>query len=176
MDEQIIELMKGRNDDGMKLLTQHYGGMLQYIVGSILIDSRDTEECISDICMTAWNKIDLYNKAKGRFSTWLTAIARNTALNYKKRKSFSCEELSEEISTSSTPEMDMLKKERNAQLEKIIRTLSKSEQHLFYRKYYYLQSSAQIAAELGKTERSVEGKLYRLRKKLQGMLGGELDD
>ena len=39
---------------------------------------------------------------------------------------------------------------------------------------YYLQSTAQIASELGMTERAVEGKLYRLKKKLRKMLGGEV--
>ena len=46
---------------------------------------------------------------------------------------------------------------------------------MFDRKYYYLQSTRQIAAELGTSERAVEGKLYRLRKKLQKALGGEFD-
>lgn len=44
---------------------------------------------------------------------------------------------------------------------------------LLYRKYYYRQSTAQIAAELGLTERAVEGKLYRLKKRLRKSLGGE---
>ena len=34
---------------------------------------------------------------------------------------------------------------------------------------------SQIASELGTTERAVEGRLYRLKKRLRGMLGGELD-
>ena len=50
-----------------------------------------------------------------------------------------------------------------------------AEQALFYRKYYYLQPTSQIASELGTTERAVEGRLYRLKKRLRGMLGGELD-
>lgn len=53
--------------------------------------------------------------------------------------------------------------------------LSTAEQALFYRKYYYLQPTSQIASELGTTERAVEGRLYRLKKRLRGMLGGELD-
>ena len=36
-----------------------------------------------------------------------------------------------------------------------------------------MQPTAQIAAELGMTERAVEGKLYRLKKQLRKMLGGE---
>ena len=33
--------------------------------------------------------------------------------------------------------------------------------------------TAQIAAELGLTERGVEGRLYRLRQKLRRLLGGD---
>ena len=47
------------------------------------------------------------------------------------------------------------------------------ERLLFYRKYYYLQTTARIAAELGMTERAVEGRLYRIRKNLREKLGGE---
>ena len=47
---------------------------------------------------------------------------------------------------------------------------------LFYRKYYYYQSTAQMAAGLGLTERAVEGRLYRIRKRLQKELGGDDHD
>ena len=53
--------------------------------------------------------------------------------------------------------------------------IAQFDRALFYRKYYYLQSTAQIAAELGMTERAVEGRLYRLKKRLRTMLGGDGD-
>ncbi len=174
MDSQMVELILERNEEGIKLLQSKYGGLLQYIVGNILIDSRDTEECISDIYMIIWNKIESFDDVKGKFPTWLTVIARNTAINYKKRKNTPCDELSEELAAGSTPEESLLKREQTNRLMNKINSLSIKEQHLFYRKYYYLQSTAQIGAELGMTERSVEGKLYRLRKKLQRLLGGDI--
>lgn len=67
----------------------------------------------------------------------------------------------------------MLQKERQEALRAALSRLSAREQVLFYRKYYYMQSTAQIAAELGTTERAIEGKLYRLKQKLRRMLGGE---
>ena len=51
--------------------------------------------------------------------------------------------------------------------------LGDRERMLFYRKYYYRQSTAQIAAELGMTQRSVEGRLYRIKQKLRKRLGGD---
>ena len=52
--------------------------------------------------------------------------------------------------------------------------MSSGDRVLFYRKYYYRQPTAQIAAELGATERSVEGRLYRIRQKLKELLKGEM--
>ena len=56
------------------------------------------------------------------------------------------------------------------------RSLSREEEQLFFRKYYYCQSTAQMAAELSLTERAVEGRLYRLRQTLRQQLGGDLYD
>lgn len=53
--------------------------------------------------------------------------------------------------------------------------LGDMDRQLFYRKYYYFQPAAQIAAELGLTVRGVEGRLHRLRKRLKRELGGGTD-
>ena len=72
-----------------------------------------------------------------------------------------------------TPEEVVLQKERQAALRSALEKLSPKDRTLFYRKYYYLQSTAQIASELGLTERAVEGRLYRLKQRLRKTLGGE---
>ena len=173
MDEKIIELIRSSKDKGIMLMQQQYSGLMHYIVGGILQNESDIEECISDICIKVWQSIESYSSEKGKFSTWLTVISRNTALNYMKRKYTDHDELKEETADTSSVEDDVLRRERTEELKCAIRTLSLEEQHIFYRKYYYLQLTSQIAAELGMTERSIEGKLYRLRKKLQKKLGGD---
>ena len=70
-------------------------------------------------------------------------------------------------------EDEVLRRERQAKLRAAIAGLPVYERELFYRKYYYCQSTAQMAAELCLTERAVEGRLYRLRQKLRRLLGGD---
>ena len=83
--------------------------------------------------------------------------------------------MEEDVADSAPgPEDVLLQKERALRLRQALMTLSERDRRLFYRKYYYLQSTAQLAAELGTTERAVEGKLYRIRKRLQRELGGEM--
>ena len=73
------------------------------------------------------------------------------------------------------PEEALLRKERQAELTAALNRLSRTERLLFYRKYYYRQSTAQIASELGMSARAVEGRLYRVKTRLRAMLGGKND-
>ncbi|MGI6643813.1 MAG: RNA polymerase sigma factor [Bacillota bacterium] len=176
LDDQIIELIKSRKDEGFRLLRQQYSRRMNYIVRSILRDPADTEDCISDIHEKIWRSIEDYCPEKGSFSAWLTAISRNTALNYSRRKDRSHDRLKHDMVDTQTPspEDNFLRQEQIVGLKRALSALSPGERRMFYRKYYYLQPTSQIAAELGLTERAVEGKLYRLRKKLQERLGRDL--
>lgn len=176
MQENTVErLLLEKNEQGMDALLLHYGPLMRYIIAPILQNPQDREDCLSEVSMRVWEKIGQFDGEKGSFRAWLTAITRNTALNHARRASgSSAEELSESTpSPDPTPEETLLKKERQEALKTALNRLSYKDRLLFYRKYYYRQSTAQIAAELGMTERAVEGKLYRVKKQLRKSLGGE---
>lgn len=180
MNEQdIILLLQQKNEDGLTALTLHYGPLMRYIIAPILPNPQDREDCLAEVTLRVWNKIDQFDPQKGSWKTWLTAITRNTALNHLRTlaRHTADDELSDDFPSSEpTPEEKILQQERQHALENALNQLSSRDRLLFYRKYYYLQSTAQIAAELGITERAVEGRLYRLRKNLRKLLGGAYDD
>lgn len=178
-ETEIIQQLRARDEAGMEALLLHYGPLMRYIISPILLSAQDREECLSEVVMRVWSKIDSFDGQKGSWNAWLTAICRNTALNHARRaaKHEGGEELTEQIpSPALTPEEDMLRQERANELYRALQELAPKEKALFYRKYYYLQSTAQIASELGMTERAVEGKLYRIRKRLRKQLGGDGND
>lgn len=170
MEEKIIGLIKLENDEGLKLLVENYSGLIYYIVSNIVEDQENIEECMNDIYMKIWKAINSYSKEKSKFTTWITTISRNSAIDYYKGKQGIHEELREEFVDKSSTEDEVVKRENSELLKVAINSLSSEEQQIFYRKYYYMQKTSQIAAELGLTERSIEGKLYRMRKKLQKKL------
>ena len=177
MQENTVEwLLLEKNEQGMDALLLHYGPLMRYIIAPILQNPQDREDCLSEVSMRVWEKIGQFDGEKGSFHAWLTAITRNTALNHARKASgSSAEELSESTpSPELSPEETLLKKERQEALKTALSRLSYKDRLLFYRKYYYRQSTAQIAAELGMTERAVEGKLYRVKKQLRKSLGGEV--
>ena len=176
MEKEIISLIKSRDERGMDELFRHYSPLIKYIIAPILENPSDREECLSEISMKIWNKIDLYDPGKGSFNGWLTAVARNTALNKARqiKSSLSIDEMyTEPVSSVPDPEEIFLRQEWEKALKDALDKLSRKDKELFYRKYYYMQSTAQIARELTTTERAVEGRLYRIKKKLRKALGGD---
>ena len=175
-EQEIIELISNRDEQGMTELLRHYGPLMRYIIAPILRDPQDQEDCLSEIAMRVWDKISLFDQQRGSWNAWLTSLARNAALNRARqiKPILSTDDIPENTaSPEPTPEEIILRQERQAAINRALRQLSQKERSLFYRKYYYLQSTAQIASELGMTERAVEGKLYRLKKQLRKVLGGE---
>lgn len=173
MDDKILALLSAGDAEGVTLLQKQYGPMVQYIVRGILRDAQDTEECVSDVFLHVWERFASFDRAKGTLAAWMTAVARNAAVDRLRRRRAPDETWDEQTGASPSPEEVVLRRERTQLLQKAVDALGTSEQMLFYRKYYYLQSTAQIAAEMGLTERAVEGRLYRLRRHLQKALGGD---
>ncbi len=174
--ESLIEKLRQHDETGMEDFLQQYSPLMRYIIAPILADHREREECLQDVAMRVWDKIDQYDGAKGSFTSWLTALTRNTALNRAKslRGKEIWQEVSSEVpSTEIGPEEQVIREERACAIRQTVAGLRSSDQQIFYRKYYYMQSTAQIAAEMGMTERAVEGRLYRIKKNLRKELGGE---
>ncbi len=175
-DEDILDLLRTRDPRGAEELLLHYGPLMRYIIAPILSDPRDREECLSEVVLRVWERIAQFDPQRGSWNAWLTALTRNIALNHARREErhSTGEELSEHTpSPAPTPEETLLRQERAEEVRRAVAALPKGEQALFYRKYYYLQSTAQIAAELGLSPRAVEGRLYRLRAHLRKALGGD---
>lgn len=176
-ERELVQKLKERDPQGLEAMRVRYGPLLRYIIGGILPDGPEREECFNDVSLLVWEKISSFEAEKGYFTTWLTAVARNAALN--RLRAFQRRQGREEgidpamPDPAPGPEEQLLRRERSRQLKQAIDRLSPAEQTLFYRKYYYLQSTERIAAEMGLTPRGVEGRLRRLRLKLRKLLGGE---
>ena len=178
MEQEIIRQLRAREEAGAAAFLVHYAPLIRYVIGPILPNDQDREECLSEIALRVWEKIDTFDPARGSFTGWLTAVARNAALNKLRREhgGVSLEALPPEFPAEApTPEEQLLRRERQEALRWALEALPARECQLFYRKYYYHQSTAQIAAELGMTQRAVEGRLYRIKNRLRRMLGGEED-
>lgn len=178
MDERkIVEMLMSKDEKGMEEFLLEYSPLMRYIIAPILPTEQDKEDCLYEAAMQVWQKIESYDPSLGSFNSWLTAVTRNYALNFRRN-------ILNHINTNSVPsdtpspdlnpEEMLIITEQNKALKQALKCLSEKERILLYRKYYYRQTTAQIASEMCMTVRAVEGKLYRIKKRLRKELGGEI--
>ena len=174
-EPECIDLLRRRQSEGMELLLRHYGPLMKYIIAPMAQSPQDREDCLSEVTLRVWEKVGQFDPEKGSWTAWLTAIARNTALSHAQREGPRTPEAlgHQTADPTPSPEEEVLRRERRETLRRALNALDQRDRLLFYRKYYYCQSTAQIARELGLTERAVEGRLYRIKARLRQRMGGE---
>ncbi len=80
-EQDIINLLKQGNQQGMTLLYSNYSGALYGIIFRMVREEELAKEILQDVLLRIWKYISKYNPEKGRFYTWMAQIARNCCLN-----------------------------------------------------------------------------------------------
>lgn len=180
-DSQIIALYWNRSEHAITATNQKYGSYCFAIAEHILKDQQDSEECVNDTWLQAWNAIPPHKP--GRLRSFLAKITRNLALNrLKARKaekrgggeiSLVLEELAECLADAKDTETEVAAKELADCINQFVHTLSERDCNIFLRRYFYVESVAEIAGKYGLKESNVLMILSRTRKKLKKHLKQE---
>ena len=172
-----LERLRAGDPGAMEGLLVQYGPMMEYIVRGVLSDPHEAEDCLAQVRARLWEKAPSDAGPTAVAGPWRPALRRSAPyprLRGRARREGRQGELSPELADPAPgPEEEVLRRERAEALRRVLNTLKAADLRLFYRKYYYLQPTDRIAAELGTTPRAVEGRLYRIRKRLQEQLGGD---
>ena len=84
-DLHIIELYWQRNESAIKESHAKYGVYCSTIANNILHSPEDTEECVNDTWLRAWNKMP--PEKPNRLSVFFGKITRNLAIDkYRKNR------------------------------------------------------------------------------------------
>lgn len=89
-DEEDVELLTGiarRDSDALLRLYRKYNGRVFSLVYRILDDRAAAEEVLQDTFYRLWDRSQLYQPEKGHLISWLFTVARNLALDHKRKES-----------------------------------------------------------------------------------------
>ena len=81
-DEQVVARLKRGNRKAGDALVQRHNRLVARAVYDVVRDLAAVEDLIQEIFMKAFRKIALYNPEMGRFTVWLTTVARHEAINH----------------------------------------------------------------------------------------------
>ncbi|WP_233275744.1 sigma-70 family RNA polymerase sigma factor [Salibacterium aidingense] len=131
-----------------------------------------------DLCSQVFEKVivkyNTYSPEKSPFEVWLIAIARNIVTDYhrsmKKGFHFSMDSLLDMVSFNSSPEEEIVSKEKNKDLFQALSHLREKERNIIALKFGADLKNSEIAELVGISSSNVGVVIYRSLKKLRERL------
>ncbi len=174
-DSKIIELFLKRDETAIKQSAEKYGIRLRALSYGIVNDRQTAEECENDTYMEAWDTIPP-NEPRDYLYAYLARIIRHLSLNYcrdrsrLKRSAHICElsaELEQCLPASDDVENFIDGMSICDTINGFLASLDTEKRNIFVRRYWYLDSVADISERFGLSESKVKTTLFRCRKELR---------
>lgn len=180
-DKEIIELYFARDEKAIQCTAEVYGERLRRLAYNIVQDDRDAQECENETYFRTWRSIPPKNPRK-YFLAFLSKITRNLALdkcrqqNADKRNAIVIalsEEMEQCIPAGESIEEKIYKAELEKCINGFIERQTEVNRNLFLRRYWYMDSIAELSERFAMSESKVKNILFRLRKDLRLFLRKE---
>ncbi len=179
-DRQIVELYWRRSEAAIPETEMKYGGYCRAIAMHILASKEDSEECVNDTWLRAWNSMP--PARPDRLRAFLGRITRNLSLDRyrldtsKKRGGGQLELALDELcdclpDSRSGPDADEFA--LTQLLDRFLASLSGEARVIFLRRYWYMLSVREISDGMHIGESKVKMSLMRSRERLRALLEKE---
>ena len=174
-DDKIIQLFFQRKEVAIEETQKKYGSYCFKIANNILNNREDSEECLNDTWLKAWESIPPTRPAY--LNLFLAKITRNFAINTYRSKhthkrgkgeiALVLDELEECITGETDVETLYIAEELQSSINKFVRGLSEKDGNVFIRRYFYADSIKDISNRYYISENNVRVMLSRTRNKLK---------
>jgi RNA polymerase sigma-70 factor, ECF subfamily len=179
-DEAVVARVCGGETQAFEVLMRRYNQRVYRTARAVLRDDGEAEE----VMQVAWGKAFAHLRSfagRARFSTWLTRIAINEALQHRaRRRAADASSLVAVTTSSASAEQSALDGELRRSLEAAIDGLSEEYRTTFVLREIEGLSTAETAECLAIAEETVKTRLHRaralLRRHLEARFGVDVRD
>ena len=185
-DDEVVENVRGGDLALFEVLVRRHNQRLFCAVRSILRDDSDVEDVLQDAYLAAYRNLAAFER-RAAFSTWLTRIAINRALDRRRRRArvVSLDPLAPEIATrvdgrtqshaTEDPERQSARRELARLLEDAIDALPDVFRGVYVLRDVEGMNTEETAESLSLEPSTVRTRLHRARALLRERLSPDLD-
>ena len=181
-DTGIIALYWQRDERAIAETDSKYGSLCRRIAMNILRSFSDSEECVSDSYLRAWDTMPPQRPSSLR--AYFAKITRNLSIDrWRARRaekrgaglSVLLDELEESLPLPAAPSAEEIAEARETAraIDRWLDALSPADRKAFLRRYWYGQRVDRVAAQAGCSPNSMAKRLGRLRDGLRRALEQE---
>lgn len=170
-DEELVRSIRDGGPAAFKPFVLEYGPHIYRTVFAVLRRQQDAEDVLQEALLQIYRSLPAYRN--DGLKTWITRIAVNKAIDYKRHKQRRPEEAMDPQEQEGVPDLagpdgaslegNVLEREQRREIRERIEELPDNYREVVTSYYIEEKSYEQIAGETGLAIKSVESRLYRAR-------------
>lgn len=168
-EKEIVLQVQAGDTQAFESIVHHYQSSVFRILSN-LVGEALVEDLAQDVFLSAFAQIQRFDPQKGSFRSWLYAIARNRALNARRKKRETLLPEPPEMVQTRTPVDDLMVKEVFRHLDAVLNTMPFQDRGIFVWAEIEGLSYAEIARLEDLPLGTVKSRLARIRAKLKHSL------
>ena len=183
-DKKLLKLLYKDPSAGMEQLMDQYGALIHAVIKGKLSESyyvsSDIEDCMADVFSEFYTDLGKFDPKVSSIKSYLCVLARNHAVDVVRKRgkqrgfvSIDDEEYLLQIPDDSTVDSALEEEELRKSVFAWVKSLGEPDSSIIIRKYYFGESSKQIAEALKLTVSNVDTRTNRALTKLRKMYGGK---
>lgn len=167
---KLVAQFQNQDVEAFEELYQMYSESIYGAIRYIVKDEKDAQDLCQEVFIKIWNNTENYDYTKGRFFTWILNIARNSAIDHVRSRTYKNKSLttsSENYNLSNVNTVN--KKQQTEEVHYLLKNLKEKNRQvivLFFLKGF---SQKQISKKLNISVRAVKNRsrhaLLKLRKR-----------
>ena len=179
-DISIIKQIQSGDTRAYEVLVDRYKDMVFSIALKMLVNREEAEELAQDAFIKVYKSMHTF-KGEAKFSTWIYRLTYNSCLDrIKKLKRSQSTVTLEEFSMGPLSQIEtvldeMDKSDRQKSIEECLNLLPEEENLIISLYYFEEQSLDEISKIVNLNANHLKVKLFRIRKKLMGLLEQRLE-
>ena len=167
VEKMIVKEAAAKNPAAFSQLIFLYKKRIVAVGRRFFYDQNNIDDFLQEVFIKIYENLDKF-QGNSRFSTWITRIAYNTAINFKTRTKKSenlCEEMqSNLVSNYETPEETQLKQLTKEAINNAVKQLPENYKKCIERYFYNNMTYEEIAETTYSPLNSVKTYIFRAKK------------
>ena len=160
-DQILVQRALEADPESFGELCRRYYQSLVAVADSVLMDHHLAEDAAQEALGAACRQLEKLKKPE-RFGPWVVTICRNVAKDMLRKR----QRQRKPIQTCQDRESDYEDNDQNAILAEALQQLPQNLREVIFLRFYNEMSYRQMSKVLGATERVIDGRIRRAKKKI----------
>jgi RNA polymerase sigma-70 factor (ECF subfamily) len=177
-DEGLIARIARQEPNALGDLYDRYARLVFSLAYHILNDHSQAEEVTQEVFLSVWQNVQSFDVSKAKFTTWLSQIARNKAIDQLRKRNVRPDWQSlgwedaffNQADASQAVETKILTNEQSEIIIQALKKLPAEQRQVIAMAYFYGLSQSQIADELVEPLGTVKTRIRLGMQKLRAMV------